>query len=70
MGHSQIKPLTEEEKAEKLKELREKMAAKRAKKAEEELKEQKVNENLRRKSGKVRLIRWPICGISPGSTME
>ncbi|KAF7985786.1 hypothetical protein HWV62_413 [Athelia sp. TMB] len=47
-----IKPLTEEEKAEKLKELREKMAAKRAKKAEEELKEQKVNENLRRKSGK------------------
>ncbi|KZP08353.1 hypothetical protein FIBSPDRAFT_939043 [Athelia psychrophila] len=58
-GHDQfeesteeIKPLTEEEKAERLKELREKMVEKRAKKAAEDLKEHKVNENLRRKTGK------------------
>ncbi|KAH7910069.1 ubiquitin-related domain-containing protein [Hygrophoropsis aurantiaca] len=58
-GHDQfeesteeIKPLTEEEKAQKLVELREKMAAKRAIKAQEEAKEQKANEILRRKQGK------------------
>jgi len=58
-GHDQfeesteeIKPLTEEEKAQKLIELRAKMTEKKARKAEEELKEQKANENIRRKSGK------------------
>jgi hypothetical protein len=45
--------LTEEEKKEKLAELRQKMAEKRSKKAEEEAKEQKLNENIRRKAGKV-----------------
>jgi UBX domain-containing protein 1/4 len=45
--------LTEEEKKQKLAELREKMAAKRAVKAKEEAKEQKANEAIRRKSGKV-----------------
>ena len=49
---SQIKPLTEEEKQERLSELRQKLDEKRARKKEEELKEQKVNENLRRKAGK------------------
>ena len=52
----QVKPLTEEEKKQKLAELREKMAAKRAVKAKEEAKEQKANEAIRRKSGKVRII--------------
>ncbi|KIP03043.1 hypothetical protein PHLGIDRAFT_95250 [Phlebiopsis gigantea 11061_1 CR5-6] len=58
-GHDQfeesteeVKPLTEEEKKEKLAELREKMAAKRAVKAREEAKEAKANEAIRRKSGK------------------
>ncbi|RDB18446.1 UBX domain-containing protein 1 [Hypsizygus marmoreus] len=58
-GHDQfeesteeIKPLTEEEKKEKLAELRQRMVEKRAKKAEEELQERKINENIRRKSGK------------------
>ncbi|KIJ65449.1 hypothetical protein HYDPIDRAFT_110519 [Hydnomerulius pinastri MD-312] len=58
-GHDQfeesteeIKPLTEEEKQQKLTELREKMAAKRAVKAQEEVKEAKANENIRRKQGK------------------
>jgi len=58
-GHDQfeesteeVKPLTEEEKAQKLIELRAKMAEKRSHKAEEELKEQKASENIRRKSGK------------------
>lgn len=58
-GHDQfeesteeIKPLTEEEKKQKLAELREKMAAKRAAKAKEEAKEQRANEAIRRKSGK------------------
>jgi len=58
-GHDQfeesteeVKPLTEEEKAQKLIDLRAKMAEKRSRKAEEELKEQKANENIRRKSGK------------------
>lgn len=49
----QIKPLTEEEKQQKLAELREKMAEKRAKKSIEEAKEAKANEALRRKAGKV-----------------
>lgn len=49
----QIKPLTEEEKKQKLAELREKMAAKRAAKAIEDAKEAKANEAIRRKSGKV-----------------
>ncbi|THG96071.1 hypothetical protein EW026_g5690 [Hermanssonia centrifuga] len=58
-GHDQfeesteeIKPLTEEEKKQKLAELRDKMAAKRAVKAKEEAKEHKANEAIRRKSGK------------------
>ncbi|KAH0836830.1 ubiquitin-related domain-containing protein [Lanmaoa asiatica] len=58
-GHDQfeesteeIKPLTEEEKKEKLAELRAKMAAKRAVKSEQDAKEAKANENLRRKQGK------------------
>jgi hypothetical protein len=50
-----IKPLTEEEKNQKLEELREKMAGKRALKAAEEAKEAKANELIRRKAGKVRL---------------
>ena len=50
---AQIKPLTEEEKKQKLAELREKMAAKRAAKAKEEAKEHLANEAIRRKSGKV-----------------
>jgi hypothetical protein len=49
-----IKPLTEEEKNQKLVELREKMSEKRAKKAAEEAKEAKANELIRRKAGKVR----------------
>ncbi|KXN86190.1 UBX domain-containing protein 1 [Leucoagaricus sp. SymC.cos] len=58
-GHDQfeesaeeIKPLTEEEKKQKLAELREKMAAKRALKVEEDAKEAKANEAIRRKAGK------------------
>ncbi|KAF4569543.1 hypothetical protein EYR40_008520 [Pleurotus pulmonarius] len=58
-GHDQfeesteeIKPLTEEERVQKLAELREKLAQKRALKAVEEAKEAKANEALRRKSGK------------------
>jgi hypothetical protein len=49
-----IKPLTEEEKKQKLAELREKMNEKRAKKAEEEAKEARANELIRRKAGRVR----------------
>lgn len=45
--------MTEEERKEKLAELRAKMSEKRAKKAEEEAKEAKINENIRRKAGKV-----------------
>ncbi|KAF7798704.1 hypothetical protein EIP86_009928 [Pleurotus ostreatoroseus] len=58
-GHDQfeesteeIKPLTEEEKKQKLAELREKMTAKRAAKAKEDEKEARANEAIRRKSGK------------------
>ncbi|KAJ7105104.1 ubiquitin-related domain-containing protein [Mycena crocata] len=58
-GHDQfeesteeIKPLTEEEKKEKLAELRQKMMEKREKKAVEDAKEQKVSETIRRKAGK------------------
>ncbi|KAH7890970.1 ubiquitin-related domain-containing protein [Phlebopus sp. FC_14] len=58
-GHDQfeesteeIKPLTEEEKKEKLAELRAKMAAKRSVKAQEDAKEAKANEAIRRKQGK------------------
>ncbi|KAG8876126.1 hypothetical protein FRB97_004427 [Tulasnella sp. 331] len=57
-GHDQfeesteaIKPLTEEEKKERLAELRQQMLEKRSKKAVEEAKEQKANEALRRKAG-------------------
>jgi len=46
--------LTEEEKKAKLAELREKLAAKRAVKSVEQTQEQKANEQLRRKAGKVR----------------
>ncbi|KZT69290.1 hypothetical protein DAEQUDRAFT_726872 [Daedalea quercina L-15889] len=58
-GHDQfeesaeeIKPLTEEEKKQKLAELREKMAAKRAAKAKEDAKEHLANEAIRRKGGR------------------
>lgn len=58
-GHDQfeesteeIKPLTEEEKKERLADLRQKMAEKRSMKAEEEAKEAKANEQIRRKAGK------------------
>ncbi|KAH8104084.1 ubiquitin-related domain-containing protein [Cristinia sonorae] len=58
-GHDQfeesteeIKPLTEEEKKQKLAELREKMAAKRAIKEKESAKEDKANEAIRRKAGR------------------
>ncbi|KAI0262306.1 ubiquitin-related domain-containing protein [Gloeopeniophorella convolvens] len=58
-GHDQfeesieeIKPLTEEERLQKLEELRSKMAEKRARKAAEEAKEAKANELIRRKGGK------------------
>lgn len=53
-ARQQLKPLTEEEKREKLAELRSKMASKRAVKAEQDAKEAKENEKLRRKQGKVR----------------
>jgi hypothetical protein len=49
-----IKPLTEEEKKQKLAELRDKMAEKRARKAAEEAEEAKANELIRRKAGKVK----------------
>ncbi|KAF7289462.1 hypothetical protein HMN09_01340200 [Mycena chlorophos] len=48
----EIKPLTEEEKKERLAELRAKMAEKRANKAIEDAKEAKSSEMLRRKAGK------------------
>ncbi|KAG8930081.1 hypothetical protein FRC02_004652 [Tulasnella sp. 418] len=58
-GHDQfeestdeIKPLTEEEKKQRLAELKERMAKKRAVKAEEDAKDAKANEALRRKAGK------------------
>ncbi|KAJ3532075.1 hypothetical protein NM688_g7477 [Phlebia brevispora] len=58
-GHDQfeesteeIKPLTEEEKKQKLEDLRAKMAVKRAAKAKEDEKEARANEAIRRKSGK------------------
>ncbi|BGP19749.1 hypothetical protein JCM10213_004376 [Rhodosporidiobolus nylandii] len=58
-GHSQfeesteeLKPLTEEEKEEKLRELRAKMDEKRRLQAVEDAKEQRRNEEIRRKSGK------------------
>ena len=54
-----IKPLTEEEKSQKLAELRDKMAEKRVRKAAEEAKEAKANELIRRKAGKVRLTLGP-----------
>src|SRR6202034_102063 len=47
--------LMEEEKKQKLEELRQKMTEKRAKRAVEEAQENKVNEALRRKAGKVRV---------------
>ncbi len=52
----QIKPLTEEEKRQRLAELKERMAAKRAAKAKEEAKETIANEAIRRKAGKVRRL--------------
>lgn len=54
MGYTQIKPLTEEEKKQKLEELKEKMTVKRTQRAIEEAKEAKANEAIRRKAGKVR----------------
>ena len=53
----QIKPLTEEEKKQKLAELKERMAAKKAAKAKEEAKESVANEAIRRKAGRVRQMR-------------
>jgi hypothetical protein len=52
----QLKPLTEEEKRQKLAELKEKMADKRARKAEEESVAAKANEAIRRKKGQVCLL--------------
>jgi hypothetical protein len=49
----QLKPLTEEEKRQKLKE---KMAEERARKAEEESEAAKANEAIRRKKGQVCLL--------------
>ncbi|KAG2093147.1 uncharacterized protein F5147DRAFT_821504 [Suillus discolor] len=58
-GHDQfeesteeIKPLTEEEKRQKLADLREKIAAKRSVKSQQEAEEARANEAIRRKSGK------------------
>ncbi|KAI5120942.1 hypothetical protein M0805_001647 [Coniferiporia weirii] len=58
-GHDQfeesveeIKPLTDEERAQKLAELRAKLAEKRAVKSVKELEEQRANEAIRRKAGK------------------
>ncbi|KAI0714153.1 ubiquitin-related domain-containing protein [Cerioporus squamosus] len=58
-GHDQfeesteeIRPLTEEEKKQRLAELKERMAAKKAAKAKEEAKESIANEAIRRKAGK------------------
>lgn len=48
----EIKPLTEEEKAAKLKDLREKMALKRADQAQKDKEEKKQNEEIRRKNTK------------------
>jgi HD-like signal output (HDOD) protein len=48
----QIKPLTEEEKKQKLEELRVKLAEKRAVKSAKEAEENKANEAIRRKAGK------------------
>lgn len=59
----QIKPLTEEEKKQRLEELRAKMAEKRSQKDIEEAKEHKANEALRRKAGKVRLMNAYISTI-------
>jgi ribosomal protein L29 len=50
---TQIKPLTEEEKKQKLEDLRKKMAEKRAQKSVKDAEEAKANEAIRRKSGKV-----------------
>ena len=49
----QIKPLTEEEKKERLAELKARMSEKRAKQAAEEAKQAQANEQIRRKSAKV-----------------
>ena len=48
----QIKPLTEEEKKQKLEELRAKLAEKRAANAVKDAEENKANEAIRRKAGK------------------
>jgi predicted ribosome quality control (RQC) complex YloA/Tae2 family protein len=56
--------LTEEEKREKLAELRQKMAEKRERKTIEDAKEQKASETLRRKAGKVCLIRFISAALS------
>lgn len=53
LGRAQKKPLTEEEKKQKLAELRDKMAAKRAARAVDDAAEAKANEAIRRKAGKV-----------------
>ena len=50
----QVKPLTEEEKKQKLAELRSKLADKRAAKAVQDAQDNKANEAIRRKAGKVR----------------
>ena len=66
MTRFKIKPLTEEEKKQKLAELREKMADKRARKAAEEAKEAKANELIWRKAGKVRYsLRGPPSKRQP-----
>lgn len=54
--HIKVKPLTEEEKKQKLAELREKMNQKRAAKAIADTAENKENEKIRRRAGKVRAL--------------
>jgi len=63
-GHDQfeestdeIKPLTEDEKKQKLEELRAKMAEKKTRKAAEDAKENKANELLRRRPERTKLLR-------------
>ncbi len=63
--YTQIKPLTEEEKKQKLAELKEKMAVKRVVKAKEDAKETLANEAIRRKAGKVCAHRVAISHVHP-----
>lgn len=55
----QIKPLTEEEKKQRLEELRQRAVEKKATKAVQEAEENKANEKIRRRAGQV----WKWLGI-------